>query len=400
MIWLLISAALLGAAPVSAQPIEGSPVVGGLVSLDAERIVLSTDSGEVVMPVVDMMKLTPTEKGEVEKNDAVGIVQLVDGSSLRVVSFTVKSRVATLLLESGSEVSTSTRNIAFARFQTSPKLDQRWREILDSETEGDVIVVQREKDDGISLDYIDDGLLGDVTNTNVTFTFDGESHDVTRENKVGGLFYYHPAGRILDDALCKVTDVAGNQWRTKSCELAGDQLSITSLSGVSVELPFSQVDEIDFSEGKIAFLADLKPDSVQMTPYFDASPLEDEVAQLFHPRFNSAFDGDKLLVGGTSYERGIAVRSRTRLVYTLPGKFGVLQAVVGIDDRAGDQGHVRLVISGDGETLLSEEVKSGDKPLPLKLDIEGYQRLSIFVDYGDNFGYQDHLDLCDITVKK
>jgi len=122
-------------------------------------------------------------------------------------------------------------------------------------------------------------------------------------------------------------------------------------------------------------------------------------------RFNGpegqAFDGGKRLVlGGRSYERGLSFRSRTSVVYRLPKDGRRFLASVGIDDRAGDTGNVRLVISGDNRTLFDETVDGGQTPVELSLDVAGIRRLTILVDYGEGLDIGDFLNLCNARITK
>ena len=55
---------------------------------------------------------------------------------------------------------------------------------------------------------------------------------------------------------------------------------------------------------------------------------------------------------GQEFHKGMAMRSRTELAWTLPGKFSRLEAVAGIDDDVRPLGSVRLQITGDGKSLF------------------------------------------------
>lgn len=382
----------IAAAPVTIDTTDGNSTSGSLVEMSADRVVVATQNGEVAIPVSDLLRLAPTSPTNFDQAPDPFEVQLVGGTQIQGTAFTVKERTATIVLESGEAIEVATRNIASVRFETSQRLNERWNQILTSDTAGDVIVIQRERDGEKSLDYIDDGVFGDVSAESVSFTFDDEVHDVTRENKVAGMIYYHASGRELPEAVCQITDIAGNHWRVKSCELTEGEVQFTTRSGDKGQLPLTSVKEFDFSAGKLQYLADLTPDSVQFTPYLGSNLLEDELARFYQPRFNKDFQGNDA-------PKNIAVRSRTRMVFTLPGEFGVFQAQAAIDP-ASTSGGVKLVISGDGETLYSEEINAGDEVHKIEFPVEGVERLSVFVDYGKNFQIQDQLNISKAMVKK
>ena len=112
--------------------------------------------------------------------------------------------------------------------------------------------------------------------------------------------------------------------------------------------------QIDFSGGKIVYLSDLKPDGVRWTPYFGTRKPLPAVEQFYAPRYDRNFDSGPLQLGGTPVPQGLALHSRTEIVYRLPGRFSRFQAVAGIDDAVRPGGKVRLVIRGDDKVLFDD----------------------------------------------
>jgi hypothetical protein len=158
--------------------------------------------------------------------------------------------------------------------------------------------------------------------------------------------------------------------------------------------------QIDFSGGKIAYLSDLKPESVRWAPFFGVGKSLPAVEQFYAPRQDRGFDQNSLRLGGKDYPKGLAVHSRTELTYRLPEGFCRLLAVAGIDDAVRPNGKVRLVIRGD-ENILLETVVTGDHlPEAIDLDITGVRRLVILVDFTDAVNIGDHLLLCDARITK
>ena len=157
---------------------------------------------------------------------------------------------------------------------------------------------------------------------------------------------------------------------------------------------------IDFSLGKIAYLSDLKPESVAWTPFFSTVKTLPSMGQFYAPRQDRNFESNPLQLAGTEYSKGLAIRSRTEVVYRLPGSFTRLKAVAGIDDSVRPQGNVRLVIRGDNNVLLELHIAGTDAPKPIDLDLSGVRKLSILVDFGNKAGFGDHLDLCNARIIK
>ncbi|MFN9977552.1 MAG: NPCBM/NEW2 domain-containing protein, partial [Phycisphaerae bacterium] len=77
-----------------------------------------------------------------------------------------------------------------------------------------------------------------------------------------------------------------------------------------------------------------------------------------------------------------------------------LEAVIGIDDEvAGNQDSAVLVtITGDGQSLYSQQIRTSDDPQPLKLAVDQIATLTILVDFGDGDSSCDWLDLADARL--
>jgi hypothetical protein len=244
-----------------------------------------------------------------------------------------------------------------------------------------------------------EGTLSDIGNESVKFEFDGNRLDVNR-NKIDGFFYYHPAADESAERRCLVAEVSGSVWKARSLAVAGDQLEVVSGAGVKVTLPLVQVLKIDFSTGNTVWLSDLEPESVHWQPYVESRLTEPLLAKLFHPRRDRGLDGQPLLLGGRTYAKGLALTTRTALVYRLTEDYRQFHAVAGIDDRVRDGGNLQLTISGDGKELFSKTLTGRDEPLPISLDVRGVRRLKFLVDFGAELDIADHLHVCDARLTK
>ena len=134
--------------------------------------------------------------------------------------------------------------------------------------------------------------------------------------------------------------------------------------------------KIDFSQGKIVYLSDLKAESVEWTPFIAAGKPLASWSEFFRPRNDQSLRSGPLEVGGKVYKKGLALHSRTTMVYRLPGQFQRFKAIAGIDDRFRPRGNVRLVIRGDDRVLVKLTVAGTDEqPQPIDLDLSGVRRL-------------------------
>ncbi len=158
--------------------------------------------------------------------------------------------------------------------------------------------------------------------------------------------------------------------------------------------------QIDFSHGKLIYLSDLKPESVAFTPYFGTGKTLPLLAKFFALREDKNLQSGPLQVGNKKYAKGLALHSRTRVVYRLPGRFSRFQATVGIDDAVRPRGKVRLVIYGDDRVLFESTVTGTDPPKPVDVDLTGVRRIAILADFGEEMDVADHLDLCEARIIK
>src|SRR5262249_19699466 len=147
----------------------------------------------------------------------------------------------------------------------------------------------------------------------------------------------------------------------------------------------------DFSGDKVAFLSDLQP--VQVVEKSSLDNVE-------HYRRDRNLDDGPLRLGGVSYAKGLALHSRTDLIYDLEGKYKEFRTVLGVDDNVGGDGNAVVRIEGDGRELFRGVVSRKDKPRPLVLEIKGVKQLRIAVGSEGLLELGDHVDLADAKVSK
>lgn len=93
--------------------------------------------------------------------------------------------------------------------------------------------------------------------------------------------------------------------------------------------------------------------------------------------------GDALKMKGETFERGVAVHSRSSLTYDLDGRFETFEALIGFDDAARGKGRVTCRVFADGEEIYSApDLRADAPPTPLKLPVASVQQLRIEVDFG------------------
>jgi hypothetical protein len=395
MLTLVFTALLAAATPVEVHTLAGDVVTGPILEFTGEQVTVEADGKRVSIPADKLAGLAASAQPAKPAWEPGVWVDLADGSSLVGADYAVQNGQAKIVLRDGKTIEMPTRDVVAVRMQHPNDAGlAEWTRIRDLETTSDLLVVRKES----AIDY-HRGVLRDVTESVVHFEADGERLPVKRA-KVLGLIYFQAAGRQLPEAVCRVTDADDCSWAVRAIHLSGNDLQWTTPLGISVARPLTAVARVDFSRGKIVYLAELQPETQEWMPYFGIGKDLASLREYFAPKQNRSLDLGPLELGGKSYTKGLALRSRTRLVYRLPDKFGRLKAMAGIDDRVRPRGNARLVIQGDDRVLLETTLTGTEPPKPLDLDLTGVRRLTILVDYGEDLDVSDHVDLAEVRVLK
>ena len=377
--------------------LSGDEIAGQLVALESGTISLKGRDSVREYSFSELLTITRSANGQRSARPSVWI-ELTDGSKLNANAFSVKKRVAKITLLQGESRTIPTRLIRAVRFQPSSATDTQWKRIAHRKVTADVIAIR--VDDNV-LDELD-GILHDIDADTVHFELDEETVPVERM-RLEGVVYFHPPGVPGPKPVAQLLDVYGSLWNAQSIQLRSDHFHLTTSGGLKHKIPLADLAKIDFSSENLTYLSDLDPDSVTWTPFLGKP---DPLAQaLFGPRRDRSFSGGTLQLsnpGGREleYRKGLAIQSRTQLVYRLTDQFQRFKATVGLDHRTRGRGNVDLVILGNQRELLRKAVTGVMEPFDFDLDISGIQRLTILVDYGKGKGIQDHLNLCNARITK
>ena len=158
-------------------------------------------------------------------------------------------------------------------------------------------------------------------------------------------------------------------------------------------VPLAKVAALDLLGGKAVYLSELNPSRYEYFPYLDE-------------RWEWSRDADvtglDLRLGGSTYDRGVGLHSHGRLTYAVPKDCRRFEALVGLDDRTGRDGSVRVRVLADGKPLDlggDRELTAG-APLSVRVDVAGAKELTLEVDFGKGGPVQDHVDWVDARFVK
>lgn len=391
---IILAAMLVSATPsFEATTLDGGKVVGSIVELTPQRLTIAAEKGRVSISTAKLLAVVPKEKPLAASVPSV-VVQLADGSVVHGQRYVTERRLAKIVLVGGEIVETpveSVQNVLCGALQAT-ELRSEWSRLAAMKNDADILVIRS----GGGLDY-QKGVLHDVTDEVVRFDLDGKVLPAKR-TKVFGFVYHHSAAS-MPSAICRITDAAGSIWPVRSLSF-DKSLQWTTPAGAKVSQLCENIARIDFSAGKLLYLSDLKPDSIAWTPYFGVGEPPAAMKRLFAPRFDRGFDSPSLRLGGMVYPKGIALRSRTELVYRLPERYSRFMAVVGIADGVRPGGKVRLVVRGDDKVLFEGVFTGNNAPRSIDVDVADVRRLTILADFENGINQADHLLLCNARMSK
>ena len=239
---------------------------------------------------------------------------------------------------------------------------------------------------------------------------DGETTRADR-SLAAGVLYFRRDASAAGEGQFVVHGKSGLKAVLAEATVNGEALRMKTKSGVEFAWSLDDIVLADFSAGKIAYLSDLDPASQTWTPLV-ALPSTVSTAAAYGKlrRDRSPFGGPLTLSSldeslskrgrELTFDKGLALRSRTELIYRPPAGYRRLTAVAGIDPKAAASGNVKLTILGDDRELLSKDIAGNEPPLPIDVDITNARRITILVDYGRNLDSGDWLILGDARIVK
>lgn len=174
----------------------------------------------------------------------------------------------------------------------------------------------------------------------------------------------------------------------------GKTLTGTTVFGVEVRIALTDLIALEVLDGRVVYLSDLKPKRYDFTPALDV-----------HWPFirDGSVVGDALRLGGGTYDRGLGMHSASRLSFDLGGNYRRFEALVGLDDRTGRGGSVRVGVLVDGKPRdlgTTGDLTAKNGPLPIRVDVRGARELTLVVEFGRRLDVEDHVNWADARLIK
>lgn len=397
---LLVSAADAGEVSL----LKGAPIKGDIVSVSDKEVVINDGAANQKVPIANVLKVDYADVGVPPADAKYSLAELTDGSILKVSTYSIKKKQVELGLLVGAKVSlplNCVSNILSPGEVASHRAD--WANRVLNTKGREAIVVNREgvisnisctfgqgSDDGTTLDAaVTIGMKALVTRRKLG-RVEGADH---------GFIFKYTLDPKAPLPTCRLYDTYGDLVVVSevSTTKAGG-LEVTTPAGVKLEFTRAQLARLDYAPGKLDYLSDLVPVRVVAHSNLDEEAKPDQ----WHVYKDTNLNKGKITLGGTVYNKGLALKPYAELSYNLRGNYRALSLVVGVDDKVKSSGASVLLIEGDGKEMAQIKIDSADKVRfkDVKLNIKDVRELKIIVKSGGLFDISRHLDLADIKVSK
>ena len=220
------------------------------------------------------------------------------------------------------------------------------------------------------------GSVQNLADGKLHLRYDDADRAINKDRLLGLVFAAHPKIPPVEGAYQSFLLASGESLSGKWVGLAEGALEIETPWQARLRVPASDVAEIRVRNGKLVYLSDLEPASVEEVSYF---------GRVIPWGRDRGFDGGRPAIKGKKPNHSLAMHSRCTLTYELDGQFDAFKATVGFDDTSGGRGRVLCRVAVDGrELFLNKDLRADQDPVPVELAIGGAKQLALEVDFGDN----------------
>lgn len=387
---------------VTVTRLSGERVEGELLSITAKEVKIKEADKETTLSAEQISEVEV--RGGVKPARPRVWTTLTDRTLLVSGELQVSGTQASTTLLSGVSVIVPTKSLSVVRLRAQDsEVAEQWRQIVEGERSGDVLVVRKtvvkeaeedEEDEKgtaastVTLDVLEGRIL-QMDGEQVQFDFDDEKITVKREKLEGMLF--GQGKRLEERPTCWLYDAAGSQLAVKSITLqagaagGGNSLAVVTLAGAQSTLPLSAVRRIDFSAGNMLELGSDDLPLEVTTKEYDLQPkgLAPLYEKLLAPqRFESASAGD-WKVQGQEFKSGVVILQTGRISTRLPVGFKQFEAKLALADCSDSHASAIVKVLLDGKEVAKQtlSMQRKEQSLPVSVPVGEAKRLLVEVEF-------------------
>ncbi|HEV3256467.1 MAG TPA: NPCBM/NEW2 domain-containing protein [Gemmataceae bacterium] len=204
-----------------------------------------------------------------------------------------------------------------------------------------------------------------------------------------------PYGHLVLDNGCRLA--------LASARADGHTLTGKTLFGAQVRVALAQVRALDLYHARAVYLSELKPRDYEFRSYLGGEPLPYVADGSALDGLDGSVAGGDLRLGGGTYDKGLGMRSASRITYALGGDYRRFEALVGLDDVTGQAGSARIRVLVDGKPQdlgWDEEITWRKGPKSVRVNVAGARELTLVVDFGRHGPVQNHVNWADARLLK
>lgn len=372
----------------TATAIDGRSAVGSLVVGEDGRVSLTGEGGEVVWQLAELSEFVPQARPPARRVAAPHRLWLRSGTELpatelRLAAGTPSRVVATL--PCGVELELPLGMLRAVRHAGADRPEPALfaADLREPPANDDLLYAVRDAKAQRSSVRVT-GIAGQQ----VAFDLRGRSYEFDFAG-VAAIVFGNNTGFAPDRQPKPRTAVSlatGERLEGRLLSF-GERLRLRIDEGAILDVAAGELLELAVASDRLVRLGALTPE-VEQTPAFD---------RVWPWTVDRSIVGPGFVLGGKQYARGIGMVPRTRLTYSLDGKYDAFEAVVGIDDRAGQAGSAVCRIFVDGRPAF-EAVLAPGVGQAVSLELKRCAKLTLEVDFGRNYDLGDHCVFADARV--
>jgi hypothetical protein len=219
------------------------------------------------------------------------------------------------------------------------------------------------------------GTVQSLADGKLTLRFQGADRAVKEERLLGVVFAAHPKLPPVTTPYQVFTLASGDSLAGRLTSINERELELETMWDARVKIPVASLADIRVRNGKLTYLSDLEPITVEEVAYF---------GRVMHWQRDAGFEGSPPRLKGKLPTRSLAMHSRSVLTFALDGQYEKFKATVGFDDSAAGRGRVVCRVLVDGRAAFAEKDLRGDQdPRDVEVSVQGAKQLALEVDFGE-----------------